>query len=78
MDKTYTAFYIGTGSSDRSSGCFICSSPYDRKNGVKKDRIDTEHIAVNEEVKEKIQEEENGEGEETKTYTGVYNIAFLE
>jgi len=27
------------------------------KNGVKKDRIDTEHIAVNEEVKEKIQEE---------------------
>ena len=25
------------------------------KNGVKKDRIDTEHIAVNEEVKEKIQ-----------------------
>ena len=47
------------------------------KNGVKKDRIDTEHIAVNEEVKEKIQEEENGEGEETKTYTGVYNIAFF-
>ena len=26
------------------------------KNGVKKDRIDTEHIAVNEEVKEKIQD----------------------
>ena len=47
------------------------------ENGVKKDRIDTEHIAVNEEVKEKIQEEENGEGEETKTYTGVYNIAFF-
>ena len=47
------------------------------KNGVKKDRIDTEHIAVNDEVKEKIQEEENGEGEETKTYTGVYNIAFF-
>ena len=42
------------------------------KNGVKKDRIDTEHIAVNEEVKEKIQEEENGEGEET--YSGYENL----
>ena len=35
MDKTYTAFYIGTDSSDRSSGCFICSSPYDRKKWCK-------------------------------------------
>lgn len=46
------------------------------ENGVKKDILDEEKIAVNEEVKEKVAAEANTE-EETSKYTGIYNIAFF-
>ena len=44
------------------------------ENGVKKAKIDEEKIAVNEEIKEKVTE--NTEGENVNEYTGIYNIAF--
>lgn len=45
------------------------------ENGVKKAKIDEEKIAVNEEIKEKVTE--NTEGENVNEYTGIYNIAFF-
>ena len=45
------------------------------ENGVKKAQIDEEKIAVNEEIKEKVTE--NAEGETVNKYTGIYNIAFF-
>ena len=45
------------------------------KNGVKKDVIDTEQIAVNEEVKKKVTESK--EPETVNEYTGIYNVAFF-
>lgn len=45
------------------------------ENGMKKDKLDEEQIAVNEEVKEKatVTTEEDA----TNEYTGIYNIAFF-
>ena len=45
------------------------------KNGVKKDVIDTEQIAVNEEVKKKVTESQ--EPKTVNEYTGIYNVAFF-
>ncbi len=45
------------------------------KDGVKKDIIDKEQIAVNEEVKQKVTESK--EPDKVNEYTGVYNIAFF-
>jgi len=43
--------------------------------GVRKDKLDKEKIAVNEEIKEKVTETK--EDETTNEYTGIYNIAFF-
>ena len=43
------------------------------EHGVKKDKLDEEKIAVNEEIKEKVIE--NEESEAVNEYTGIYNIA---
>ena len=45
------------------------------EHGVKKDKLDEEKIAVNEEIKEKVIE--NEESEAVNEYTGIYNIAFF-
>lgn len=45
------------------------------ENGVKKDNLDAEQIAVNEEVKEKITAAD--EDDTASEYTGIYNIAFF-
>ena len=45
------------------------------ENGVKKDIIDEEQIAVNPEVKEKVTE--STEPEAANVYTGIYNVAFF-
>ena len=45
------------------------------ENGVKKDIIDEEQIAVNPEVKEKVTESK--EPEAANVYTGIYNVAFF-
>lgn len=50
----------------------------DKNDGVKKAELKEENIVVNEEIKKKIekQEEQDGDAEET-VYTGVFNIAFF-
>ena len=45
------------------------------EHGVKKDIIDEEQIAVNEEVKKKVTESK--EPDKVNEYTGIYNIAFF-
>ncbi|MGN0376737.1 MAG: LCP family protein [Suilimivivens sp.] len=45
------------------------------ENGVKKDKLDEEKIAVNEEIKEKVVETK--EEAVTNKYTGIYNVAFF-
>lgn len=45
------------------------------KNGVQKDKVDEEDIAVNEDIKEKV-EEAKAPGTENE-YTGVFNLAFF-
>lgn len=45
------------------------------ENGMKKDKLDEEQIAVNEEVKEKATV--STEEDVTNEYTGIYNIAFF-
>jgi LCP family protein required for cell wall assembly len=44
-------------------------------NGIKKDKLDEEKIAVNEEVKEQITAET--QEDTSKKYSGIYNIAFF-
>ncbi len=48
----------------------------DSKTGAEKDILKEENIAVNEEVKEKIEETVQAEGEKSK-YTGIFNLAFF-
>ena len=48
----------------------------DSKNGAEKDNLKEENIAVNEEVKEKIEKTEQTEGD-TNQYTGIFNLAFF-
>ena len=47
----------------------------DREGGAVKDNLNEEDIAVNEEVKEKVAQTEQGSGE--SKYTGVFNVAFF-
>ena len=50
----------------------------DKNAGVKKAEIKEENIVVNEEVKEKIEkQEEQGDKAEETAYTGIFNIAFF-
>ena len=48
----------------------------DSKNGAEKDNLKQENIAVNEEVKEKIEKTEQTQGD-TNQYTGIFNLAFF-
>ena len=48
----------------------------DSKNGAEKDNLKEENIAVNEEVKEKIEKTEQTQGDANQ-YTGIFNLAFF-
>lgn len=47
----------------------------DKEDGAIKDNLKEENIAVNEEVREKLQEADEAEG--TSKYTGIVNVAFF-
>lgn len=54
---------------------YVTLKATDSKTGAQKDNLIEENIAVNQEVKEKI--EETGKKEETSSYTGIFNVAFF-
>ena len=54
---------------------YVTLKATDSKTGAQKDNLKEENIAVNQEVKEKI--EETGKKEETSSYTGIFNVAFF-
>lgn len=54
---------------------YVTLKATDSQNGAEKDNLNAENIAVNQEVKEKIEENES---EGTKnSYTGIFNVAFF-
>ncbi|MDD6492905.1 MAG: LCP family protein [Firmicutes bacterium] len=59
------------------AGCilYVTLRATDKESGAVKDNLKEENIAVNEEIKEKVEETEET-GEENQ-YTGIFNIAFF-
>lgn len=60
-----------------AAGCilYVTLRATDKESGAVKDNLKEENIAVNEEIKEKVEETEET-GEENQ-YTGIFNIAFF-